>query len=170
MLGDQRPLNTRQRRRPDKARAGPAAPARSAPRAAPAGDVTAGTQQRTRPRPARRSLASRLPRGPSRRTGGDKAAAPGTRERKGRGSGGRPAQEWQGGGRTAAAPARPSGRAARRLPRAPPHPLPPGPAASRCPPRSLRPRPASAPRPLAYLIWRRRLLIRLSPVPVAGSV
>ncbi|XP_071605901.1 uncharacterized protein [Heliangelus exortis] len=110
-----------------------------------------------------------------RQSGFHRSPLPGTPERKGRGSGGRPAQERRReGGREAAAAPGPALRAcglAAALPCAPlltPFPRAPSarPAASRSPPApDFR-----APRPLPYLIWRRRLLIRLSPVPVAGSV
>lgn len=129
---------------PDRA-PGPG-PARPGPRAAPAGDVTAGTQQRTRPRPARRSLASRLPRGPSRRPGGDKAASPVRGSGKGevRAAGQRRSGRGAPGGRAGSGGPGPAlgERSAAAAPR-PSSPLPPGPAP---PSRPVRP-PLPAPSP-----------------------
>lgn len=108
---------------------------------------------------------------------------PSTCERKGRGSGGRPAQKRRRGAKEGASGSPPPGPqgegpdAALHCRPLFPHLIlltrPPPPPAVR--PASSVPPPASALRrgrlcPFPYLIWRRRLLIRLGPVPVAGSV
>ncbi|XP_072789061.1 uncharacterized protein [Taeniopygia guttata] len=144
---------------PGKARAGPAVPVPERPRARRCGghhtdgDVTAGGNKGRGT--GRAAPALRLPPARSVGTGRDKAASPALRA-GGKGEV-RAAQRRSGGGGEAAAPGAARSGPGRAAPRPPP---------AAAGPRSPRP----CCRPLPYLIWRRRLLIRLSPVSVASSV
>ncbi|KAM3668621.1 uncharacterized protein VK521_006212 [Ammospiza maritima maritima] len=121
------------------------------PPAATKDAAPAGRPLPSAPRPA---AAPRLPPARSAGTGRDKAASPALRA-GGKGEV-RAAQRRSGGGE-AAAPGAVRAGPQRASPRPPP-----ATARPRCPPPRCR--------PLPYLIWRRRLLIRLSPVSVASSV